>query len=117
MNTKSVSPIFEVSNLQTAVNFYTSQLGFKEEFRFGSYAGVSLGNAEIHLSFNEDRNELAGQGNAYIFCDQVDEYYGEIQNRGVTITSAIANHSYGMRDFQISDMDGNLIGFGCHHQS
>ena len=44
--------------------------------------------------------------------DAADSLYAEFQQSGVQITRAIEDSSYGMRDFDIADADGNSLGFG-----
>ena len=48
----------------------------------------------------------------YIYVDDVDTIYAELQKRGVPIERAIEDQDYGCRDFDIRDPDGHLIGFG-----
>jgi uncharacterized glyoxalase superfamily protein PhnB len=41
-----------------------------------------------------------------------DGLFAEFQAAGARVTRAIENSSYGMRDFNIADPDGNTLGFG-----
>ena len=50
MKAQSAAPVFHVSNLDTALKYYKDVLGFREDFRFGQYAGVKLGEFALHLS-------------------------------------------------------------------
>jgi len=36
-----------------------------------------------------------------------------VTGRGAAVTSPLGSRDYEMRDFQIKDLDGNLIGFGA----
>jgi hypothetical protein len=49
MYTHGIGPVFQVSDLHSALKYYKEALGFKEEFQFGGYAGVSHGEACLHL--------------------------------------------------------------------
>ena len=82
-------------------------------FVFGDYAGVEHGEVQIHLSGPSSTNKRqTGQGGIYIFCDDVDAYHAEITARGAVAQAAPKDYEYGMRDFVITDPDGNLLGFG-----
>src|ERR1700752_4391109 len=113
MKTRGIGPVFQVGNLTDALKYYKEVLGFKEDFQFGAYAGVSHGDACLHLSANRLHQRPVGGGSAFIFCDQVDDYYQEIKKSGAVIKVEPADQPYGMRDFIVLDPDGNHMTFGC----
>lgn len=118
MQTKGSATTFHVSNLETSLLFYTERLGFSERFRFGDYAGVEHGEVQIHLSGPASTNKRqVGQGSIYIFCDDVDAYYGEITAKGAVTQAPPKDYEYGMRDFVVEDSDGNLLGFGQEREA
>jgi catechol 2,3-dioxygenase-like lactoylglutathione lyase family enzyme len=104
---------FHVADVDASLAFYVQVLGFKERFRFGDYAGVEHGEVQIHLSGPKSTNERQiGQGGIYIFCDDVNGYYTEITAKGAVPQAPPKDYEYGMRDFVVTDPDGNLLGFG-----
>ncbi len=116
MKANSASVIFQVSDLRCAIEFYQEVLGFEEEFVFGDppfYAGVKMEDVIVHLNSGEENKSRKGMGSLYVFCDEVDSYYERIKKTEVEITSKLDTWPYGMRDFQIKDLDGNLLCFGC----
>jgi uncharacterized glyoxalase superfamily protein PhnB len=113
MKTRGIGPVFQVSNLEDALKYYKEVLGFKEDFRFGAYAGVSSGDACLHLSANRLHQRPVGGGSAFVFCDEVDDYFREIKRNGATVKGEPADQPYGMRDFTVLDPDGNHMTFGC----
>ena len=70
MKTRGIGPVFQVGNLTDALKYYKDVLGFKEDFQFGAYAGVSHGDACLHLSANRFHQRPVGGGAAFIFCDE-----------------------------------------------
>jgi len=113
MKTHGSATTFHVSDIISSLDFYIKVLGFSERFRFGDYAGVELGEIQIHLSGPKAANKRAvGQGGIYIFCDDVDSYYEEVASKGAKVQSPPKDYEYGMRDFVLEDPDGNLIGIG-----
>jgi uncharacterized glyoxalase superfamily protein PhnB len=105
-------PVLRVADTDAALRFYTGLLGFTEQFRFDDYASVRLGEAELHVARPAD-GKPAGGGTVYVYCDEVDEYFGTIRARGARPVREPADQFYGMRDFQIHDPDGNQLSFGC----
>jgi uncharacterized glyoxalase superfamily protein PhnB len=61
----------------------------------------------IHLQL---RDGAAGTSACYITVDDADAVWAEVQKAGATVS--IENSSYGMRDFNVADPDGNILGFG-----
>jgi uncharacterized glyoxalase superfamily protein PhnB len=117
MNPQRIVPVFQVNSLESAVKFYEEVLGFEEDFRFGSYAGIKLGAISLHLSEQTEsgRSEYkkpVGSGIAYIFCDEVDRYYEQIKTKGAKAMYSPQDFPYGMREFMVIDLDGNHLAFG-----
>ena len=114
MQINSFAAVFPVSNLDAALQFYVDVLGFREEFRFGQYAGIQRDACRIHLSQHGNPNAgPPGSGAAYIFCDEVDSYFAEITSRGATVDAEPKDYPYGLRDFIARDPDGNQVTFGA----
>lgn len=104
--------VLNVRDLEASLRFYTENLGFTENFRFGNYAGLSRGAALIHLCAHAQEKRLPGSGVAYFFCDEVDNFYAALQEKGVSIPAPPKDQEYKMRDFLLLDPDGNQLSFG-----
>ena len=117
MTPQSAAAVFQVSNLDAALKHYKEVFGFAEEFRFGDYAGIKLGEISLHLSGHNVHERPIGGGNVYMFCDEVDGYYAKIKRKGARLKSEPKDYPYGMRDFAAMDLDGNLLGFGCESKN
>ncbi len=114
MKITGAATILPVSDIAAAVRFYTDVLGFSEEFRLANYAGVERDSCLIHLSLQSNPNtSAAGTGTIYIFCDGVDDFYREMVGRGARVDGEPKDPSYGMRDFVVKDLDGNLLSLGA----
>ncbi|MES2694327.1 MAG: VOC family protein [Verrucomicrobiota bacterium] len=113
LRTRSITPVFHVSDIDRAVAFYTRVLGFTEEFRFGGYVGLKLDGLALHLSLPGDHRRPVGGGSTYITCDAVDDYHQRILAQGGTPLTEPKDAYYGMRDFIVVDPDGNQLSFGC----
>ena len=115
---KRVSPTLRVADMRRALSFYEASLGFRYTFKLEDelhpeipYAIVERDEVEIHLQRKPD---AAGMSSCYVFLDGgIDALYAEYQRAGVRITRAIEDSSYGNRDFNIADADGNGLTFGA----
>lgn len=115
MQATYATAIFQVADLERSLSFYEEKLGFARDFVYGEpafYAGLCRDKVGLHLNSIGENASRVGQGCLYIYCDEVDDYYGLLVERGVEVTSPLDSQPYGMRDFQVSDPDGNLVCFG-----
>jgi len=113
MKTTTAIPVFQVSDVEASLKHYTGIFGFSEDFRFGDYAGIKLGDVRLHLSGHSVHERPVGGGTAYILCDEVDDYCAKIKKNGAIVKSDPKDYPYGMRDFMAVDPDGNHLAFGC----
>jgi uncharacterized glyoxalase superfamily protein PhnB len=117
MQTTSIIPVFNVTNIDTSVKFYTEVLGFTQAFRYGTYVGLRMGKCELHICPSDPGNDSRiGRGNAYLICDEVDEFFRKIKAAGAKPKNEPADQFYGMRDFIVHDPDGNQLSFGCDNE-
>jgi uncharacterized glyoxalase superfamily protein PhnB len=108
---ESIAPIFQVANMQRAIDYYTRVLGFSIEWSVGeppTHASVSRDNVEISLT----REATPTPSRVYIEVDGVDEYFARISAAGAIVKVPLADRPYGMRDGRVDDPDGNAIQLG-----
>lgn len=110
----AISPIFPVTDMDTAVAHYR-QLGFETEFYGGGeYAFIRAGRAELHLSTVRHLDPATNTSACYLYVEDADELYNrwndddEIKGR---FTPPV-DTEYGLREFAHIDVDGNLIRVG-----
>ena len=108
----SVNPGLVVGDILTATEFYKNKLGFRLDFTWGDppeFAAMTLGNISIHLLKGKEKT---GKGFAYFGVEDVDTVYNFHKSNGVEIVEPIADRPYDMRDYNVSDLYGNILGFG-----
>jgi uncharacterized glyoxalase superfamily protein PhnB len=109
------APVFVVRDVPKSVAYYRDALGFETEFLYGEptfYAGVERGNVLIHLQAANESKRAPGQGAMNGFVSDVDGLYEELKGRGAQLLNAPKDYPYGMRDFNVADLDGNELCFG-----
>lgn len=107
--------VFVVQDVLRSVEHYRDVLGFRTEFTYGQptfYAGVERGAVVIHLQAASETKRQPGQGAVNIFVTDVDALHQELRSRGAKTRNEPKDYAYGMRDFDINDLDGNHLCFG-----
>ena len=106
-----IAPEVPVGDLQRALTFYEEKLGFEivTLLPAGDYAVVERDDVAIHL-FQQD-GAVASPSGLHIFTSELDELYGEMQQRGAPIIQNIVRKAWGNRDFRVNDPWGNQIKF------
>ena len=107
-------PVFLVSDLDSAIDFYMEKLGFSLAWKWGTpttRAGVSIGDIEIQL---DSAGAGAPPGSSVVYCHMTDvaSYFASCKDRGAPFTLELGERPWGMVDFRVEDPDGNRIGLG-----
>ena len=101
--------IFTVKDVMASLAYFRDKLGFDVAFEYGNptcYAGLCSGEVSLHL--------IAGA--VSIFVDDVDALHADLMKRGARVLKAPQDYDYGLRDFDVADLDGNMIFFGMESQ-
>ena len=109
------APVFVVQDVLRSVEHFRDVLGFRSEFTYGTpvfYAGVERDNVLLHLQAASESKRKPGQGAVNVFVTDVDALYKELKSRGANTLNEPKDYPYGMRDFDVHDLDGNALCFG-----
>jgi uncharacterized glyoxalase superfamily protein PhnB len=112
---RGAAAVFVVQDVPRSVDHYRDVLGFRTEFTYGEptfYAGVERDNVLIHLQAASETKRQPGHGAINVFVTDVDALYKELKSRGARTLNEPKDYPYGMRDFDVLDLDGNQLSFG-----
>jgi catechol 2,3-dioxygenase-like lactoylglutathione lyase family enzyme len=112
-----LNPTLRVRDVAGAIDFYTSRLGFALGFTWGEplrMAGVNLGEVQVFLQ-QGDPGSVPAQ--VYFVVDDADALHGYQAGKGVRVLRAPADQAYELRDYTVSDPDGNELTFGHYKPS
>jgi catechol 2,3-dioxygenase-like lactoylglutathione lyase family enzyme len=107
--------VFVVTDMAKSVGYYRNMLGFQVTFEYGQptfYACLCRDEVALHLIASAQTKRLPGNGGISVFVRDVDAVYAELEARGAKLVGRPQNYDYGMRDFDIVDLDGNQLTFG-----
>lgn len=114
-NLQDAAVIFPVADVAAAVAYYRDVLGFTVAFTWGdpaTFAGVCRGAVTIHLNGHANPRSPPGTGGLNIFVDDVDALQDELRGNGACITRPAHDTEWGMRNLELTDLDGNYLSFG-----
>jgi len=72
----------------------------------------------LHWLAAHETKRLPGNGGICVFVKDLDSAHAELAARGATVIKPPRNYDdYGMRDFDVVDLDGNQLTFGMESRS
>lgn len=117
-----IAPILAVKDVDASVEFYTQKLGFDHDFSMqgpdgkNTFAFVNMGQRKINIGLSLDPPlEYRGRGVVLMLYvpdeTDLDQYYADVQKRGVAIAEPIKDEYWGDRVFTVHDPDGFVLSF------
>ena len=117
-----IAPFFLVADVVKAAEYYRDKLGFTIRGYFFEdppvFSMVGRDKLIIQLSLMDGRRGGSNRQwksealDAYIWVDDVDALYAELQQSGADIVGPPQLRIYGMKELEIRDLDGYVICFG-----
>jgi predicted enzyme related to lactoylglutathione lyase len=107
-------PELPVADVERAQRHYQERLGFDVGWTYPDklIGAVIRGNAVI---FFRKRAPLFEPVVHWVFAEDIDALYEELQTRGATIVEPLEDKPTGLRQFTVRDIDGNRFYF--HHDA
>jgi uncharacterized glyoxalase superfamily protein PhnB len=120
---KGIAPFFLVADVTKAAEFYRDRLGFHIAGYFFEdppvFAMVGRDEQIVMLSLMQDgrrggsNRAFKGEAlDAYLWTDDVDGLYASFSAAGVEIVMPPTLRIYGMKEFEVRDLDGYVLCFG-----
>ena len=107
--------VLTVKDIAASIAHYRDVLGFSVTFQWGEpafYACLCRDEVNIHLIAAERTKRLPGNGAICLFVRDVDALHAELAALGALIDKPPQDYAYGMREFNVTDLDGNQLVFG-----
>jgi catechol 2,3-dioxygenase-like lactoylglutathione lyase family enzyme len=107
-----IYPTLAATDLMATIDFYREKLDFDLRFLWGeppTHGAVWLGEATVH--FFTGRPNPGGSW-MYFQIENIDDLYARYRSNGVTCLDEPQDQPWGMREFNIHDLDGYHLRFG-----
>ena len=124
MKYMKLTPNLVVRDVQAAVNFYQSVLGFERGMSVPDnppyvFASVTNG-AGVEIFFNDQKavgedypplakDPLGGTLTLFLECEGIDEILAAVEKAGAKVIMPLKTQFYGMREFAFQDAEGWII--------
>jgi uncharacterized glyoxalase superfamily protein PhnB len=119
----AIAPYFLVADVVRAAEYYRDKLGFAIRGYFGQdppgFGMVARDGLTIMLSRIERGRGGSNRGykdegiDAYLWVDDADALYAELQRGGADLVAPPVLRIYGMKEFEVRDLDGYVLCFGA----
>jgi catechol 2,3-dioxygenase-like lactoylglutathione lyase family enzyme len=103
-------PELPLDDVSAGVAYYCDVLGFKV-----NYAGPEIGVMDrdaITILLIARTAKHHGIGSCYVYVHNVDALHAELVAKGANVQGDPVSQPWGLRDFQVLDLEGNRITFG-----
>jgi uncharacterized glyoxalase superfamily protein PhnB len=109
---RSLSPLLQTGDMERAIRWYESVLGFKCVGREGDdWCRLERGRVMIMFMRNAHLGAPHATATQYIYVENVLGLWDSIKDK-VTVEWGPEEMPYGMMEFAIKDPDGYLLSFG-----
>lgn len=118
---RGIAPQFLAKDVRAAAEYYRDKLGFEigryfldpPVFVILQRDGMALQLSKSGKSGGTNRTWKGEAHDAYIWVDDADEIYRDFVLRKADLDGAPVLKPYGMREFEVRDLDGHVIRFGA----
>lgn len=100
-------PVFDVERAQC---YYEEVFGFMVEWIYPGKEIGAVSNGDTAIFFRK-RDEAFEPSVLWIFCADIDVSYQDLKSRGTKIVDPLEDKPWGIRQFTVFDLDGNVFYF------
>jgi uncharacterized glyoxalase superfamily protein PhnB len=105
-------PELPVADVERAQQYYRDVLGFEIGWLYPGKEIGAVSNGDVAIFFRK-RQPPFEPAVHWVFAEDIDGSYLELQAAGANIVDPLERKPWGLRQFTIEDLDGNLFYF--HH--
>jgi catechol 2,3-dioxygenase-like lactoylglutathione lyase family enzyme len=113
---RSAIPILPSADLDRTVGFWRP-IGFEVVERFDGYLVTHADGVELHFTVDAGRDPLGGlggqrPGSAFVHVQDALALWKRLGTADVAGVGPVEEHDHGLREFVVTDPDGNRVRFG-----
>jgi len=109
-----IHPKLPSRDLAKTRSYYVNMLEFEEVSDYGDYLILSKDHIEIHFFLFSDLIPSENDGQVYIRCSDIGNWYKHLLDRGVPIhpNAPLSVKPWGQKEFSLLDPDSNCLTIG-----
>jgi catechol 2,3-dioxygenase-like lactoylglutathione lyase family enzyme len=107
---EKIMPSLPLSDVPAGVAYYRDVLGFKVNYAQDDIGVMYRDDVTILLISRTAKH--TGIGSCYIYIRNADALHAELTAKGANVQGEPVSHPWGLRDFEVHDLEGNQITFG-----
>jgi uncharacterized glyoxalase superfamily protein PhnB len=107
---EKIMPSLPLSDVSAGVAYYRDVLGFKVNYAQSDIGVMDRDDVTVLLIARTAKH--TGIGSCYVYIRDADLLHAELTAKGANVQGEPVSHPWGLRDFQIHDLEGNQITFG-----
>ncbi len=115
------TPVLKTGDYKRARNFYTDVLGFRLVEEGGDPPRFGIFDRDSATVFLDGWHGAPGPSDggwvAYFHTGDIDALHLLLAATGTPITRPLEDTGYGMREFEVTDPDGNILCFGAETET
>lgn len=112
---QTVIPQLRVTNAELSLSFYVERLGFEVDWEHRFEAGfplfAQLTRQGQTIFLTEHTGDCQVGGAVYFVVPDASQCFAEFEQKGVVPTNSLASTPLGIREFLLTDPDGNRLRF------
>ena len=99
-----------LSNVPVGIAYYQDVLGFKINYAQDDIGVMYRDDVTLLLITRTEKH--TGIGSCYVYVRDADALYAELRAKGANVVGEPVSQPWGLRDFEVRDLEGNRIRFG-----
>lgn len=106
-------PELPVADVERAQQHYRDALGFEIGWLYPGKAIGAVSRGDMGPIFLRKRKPPFEPAVHWVFAEDIDATYQELKSLGANIVDPLEKKPWGLRQFTVQDLDGNLFYFHC----
>ena len=107
---REILPELPLADVPAGVAYYRDVLGFGVNYAQDDFGVMYRDDVTLLLILRSERHQ--GIGSCYVYVRDADALHAELVARRANVQGAPVSQPWGLRDFQVLDLEGNRITFG-----
>ncbi|HVR41766.1 MAG TPA: VOC family protein [Thermoanaerobaculia bacterium] len=110
MTLTKIMPELPLDDVPAGVAHYRDILGFTINYAQDNIGVMDREKTRILLIARTEEHK--GIGSCYVYVSNADELHAELVAKGANVRSEPVSRPWGLREFEVRDLEGNRITFG-----